>query len=502
MNTTPKKRHGSSALSRAATSGFIWLFVQSFAARGIGFVSQLALARLLLPSDWGTIGLAFTVTQIANSLVSFGVDDVLLQRQKTIWAWMAPAFWVSFTFGMLGMFGMFAIAPFAAHWYHSSELVGLICSIAIATPLRALATVPSVKIRAEMDFKFLAVYNTFEIIALQTLTILFAWMGLGAYSFALPFPILGVVKAVYFWRRSPPTIFRRFQRVQVRYILGSSSIVFASRSLIEILNQGDYIILGLIATKDVVGLYFFAFRFSVQPVRMLAGNFNNVLFPALATLRSEPLKQAQAALKACRLLSYLVMPFCFMQAAMATPGLHFLFGERWMNAVPYVQILSIGLPFDAMSWITGSLLSARREFWRSFYFAAISVPLFFVLAYAGGRIDSAMGVALAVALYYFIYPPVTSILVLCRLEISFAAVMEVYLMPSILAGTAMLIAYACSLTPYVRDYDLVRVIVIGCVSLIAYTTMLAVFRPEIYVQLRDRFMGLVIKIKRKREISA
>jgi len=497
-----RKRHGSSPLSLAATSGFIWLFVQSFAARGIGFVSQLVLARLLLPADWGIIGLAYTVTTIANSLVSFGVDDVLLQRQRSIWAWTAPAFWVCFVLGIVGMLGMFVIAPLAAHWYHSPELIGLICAIAIATPLRTLATVPSVRIRAEMDFRFLAVYNTFEIVALQTLTIIFAWLGLGAYSFALPFPLLGIVKAIYFWRRSPPTIFRKFRRVQIRYILSNSSIVFASRTLIEVLNQGDYIVLGLIATHDVVGLYFFAFRFSVQPVRMLAGNFNNVLFPALATLRSEPLKQADAALRACRVLSYLVMPFCFLQAALAAPGLHFLFGNRWVHAVPYVQILSIGLPFDAMSWITGSLLSARREFWRSFYFAAVSVPLFFLVAIIGGHLDNAMGVALAVGLYYFVYPPITSILVLCRLGIRFWTVMEFYIMPSLLSGVAMLAGYAVSWLPYVRNYDLSRVMVIGFVSMGLYPVLLAWTRPDIYAQLRDRVLNMVAKIRRRRMASA
>ncbi|MCQ9154263.1 oligosaccharide flippase family protein [Acidomonas methanolica] len=500
--TAQRGRHGSSAISRAATSGFIWLFVQSFAARGAGFVSQLILARLLLPADWGTIALAQTVTQIANSLVSFGVDDVLLQRQKTIGSWLAPAFWISFSFGMIGMLAMFAIAPLAAHWYHSGDLVGLICLIAVATPLRTLATVPSVVIRSEMDFRFLAVYNTFEIVALQTLTIIFAWMNFGAYSFALPFPLLGFVKAIYFWRRSPPTIFRRFRRVQVHYILGSSSIVFASRTLVEILNQGDYIVLGLIASKTVVGLYFFAFRFSVQPVRMLAGNFNNVLFPALTTLRSEPLKQAQAALKASRLLAYLVMPFCFLQAAMAAPGLHLLFGERWMKAVPYVQILSIGLPFDAMSWISGALLSARREFWRAFYFAAVATPLFFGVALLGGKLGGALGVALAVALYYFIYPPVTSLLVFCRLGVGLSTVMEMYFMPSLLAGAAVLGGYLVSLLPYVRDYDLIRVILIGCVGLPFYWGLLVLFRPDIHAQLRDRMLNLFGRFARRREASA
>jgi O-antigen/teichoic acid export membrane protein len=486
---------GGGGLGKAATSGVLWLMVQSLAARGIGFVSQLALAWLLVPADFGVIGLAYTVFGIANALVSFGVDDVLLQRQKAMTLWAAPAFWICLSLGLLGMAGMLVAAPFAASWYHAPELVGLIAALAIATPIKTLATVPSVRIRADMDFRFLAAYNTFEIFALQLGTILLAWLGCGAYSFAIPIPLLAVTKAALFWWRAPPRVGRAFRKVQLQYILGSSTTVFATRTIIEIVNQGDYIVLGLIASHSVVGLYFFAFRFSAQPVRMLAGNFINVLLPALAQLRGDPRRQTEAALKACRLLAYIVVPFCFLQAVLAGPGLHFLFGERWTRAVPFVQILSLGLPFDAVSWITGSLLSARREFRRALVYAVISAPLFFGLAIAGGWADSALGVAVAVAFYYFTYPPLCSLLILRRCGVPVARVMELYVMPFVISALAMGLGYASSLLPGVRAYDLSRIIAIGTVGTGLYPVLLFMLRRDVFDQLAERFGGMLGKVR-------
>ncbi|MBB2200962.1 lipopolysaccharide biosynthesis protein [Gluconacetobacter tumulisoli] len=492
----PAGRQG--GLGKAATSGFLWLLVQSVAARGIGFVSQLALAWLLTPADFGVIGLAYTVFGIANALVSFGVDDVLLQRQKAIMLWTAPAFWICLSLGMLGMVGMLAAAPFAARWYHSPELVGLIAALAVATPIKTLATVPSVRIRADMNFRFLAAYNTFEIFALQLGTILLAWLGCGAYSFAIPIPALAVIKAALFWWKAPPRIGRMFRKVQLQYILGSSTTVFATRTIIEIVNQGDYIVLGLIASHSVVGLYFFAFRFSAQPVRMLAGNFINVLLPAFAQLRGDPPRQTEAALKACRLLAYMVVPFCFMQAALAGPGLHILFGERWIKAVPYVQILSMGLPFDAVSWITGSLLSARREFRAGLIFALISAPIFFGMAIAGGLLGSAFGVAVAVAIYYFTYPPLCSLLILRRCGVAVGRVLELYIMPFLVSALAIGGGYLISVMPVIRTYDLARIIVIGGVGTGLYPVILYVLRRDVFDQLCDRFGGIIGKFRRVR----
>lgn len=493
--TMPTAKSGS--VGKAATSGFLWLVMQSFAARGIGFFSQLILARLLLPEDFGAIGLAFTVTTIANSLIGFGIDEVLLQRQKSIPLWEAPAFWLSFIISVVGMLGMCAMAPVAAYWYHSPELSGLIIAMALATPLRALATVPAARIRAEMDFRFLATYNTFDILALQILTIVLAALGFKAYAFALPFPIVGLLRAIWFWRRSAPKIGRSFRRVQVEYLFGNSTLVLLSRTLIEFVNQGDYIVLGLIASKTAVGYYFFAFRFAAQPVRMLAGNVSNVVFPALAQFRNDPPRQVEAVIRACRLLGYLVMPFCFLQAALAKPGLHLLFGERWMAAVPYVVILSIGLPFDALSWITGALLSARREFSRSFFYMLAAAPIFYALVIGGGWLDGVMGVALAVAIYYFTWPPATSYLVLMRNGVKWTTVAEFYFMPAFFATVAAAFGLLAAQIPGIRATDFGQCMAIGVVMCAAYVGLLALFRRDMLHEILKRFSGVGGKFRRK-----
>ena len=481
-------------LGQATTSGVIWLMAQSLSARLLGFFSQLILAALLLPADFGIIGLANTIASIAQALVSFGVDDVLLQRQRTMRMWSSPAFWISLSLGTLGMVLLMALAPLAARAYHSPSVAWLVVILALAMPIRTLATVPMVQIRLNMNFRFLAAYNTFEIAALQLGTIAFAWAGLGAFSFAIPVPILALVKAVLFWWKAPPVIRRRFRAVQMRYMLGNSTLVFAARSIIEVVNQGDYIVLGLTASHNVVGLYYFAFRFSVQPVRMLAGNFMNVLFPAFAQLRSEPRRQAEAAWRASRLLSYLVVPFCFLQAALAGPGLQLLFGARWLGAIPLVELLSIGLPFDAVSWITGSLLSARREFRRSLLYAAISGPLFFAVVLCGSAIHGAIGVAAGVVLYYMVYPPLCSILILRDGGIGTARVLELSLMPLLLAGSTPLLAYAASLLPAVSGSNIARIAVIGVLSVLLYPSVLFVARRDVFLQLAGRFGQLAGKL--------
>ena len=488
-----------SSVGKAATSGFIWLVIQSLASRGIGFLTQLILARLLMPEDFGIIGLALTVTTVANSLIGFGIDEVLLQRQKTISRWETPAFWLSFGISFLGLIGMFILAPFAARWYHSPELTGLIAAIAVATPLRAVATVPTARIRAEMDFRFLAVYNTFDIFLTQTLTVVFAAIGMGAFAFAIPYPIAGLLRAIWFWKRSAPRVNRRFRPLQLQYLFGNSTYVLLTRILIELIAQGDYIVLGFITSKIQVGLYFFAFRLSAQPVRMLAGNVTSVVFPALVQFRNERDKQVSAVVRACRLLGYLVMPACFLQAAVARPGLHLLFGERWIEAIPYVAILSIGLPFDAMSWVSGSLLSARREFRAGFLYHLAAAPVFYTLIITGGWLENAMGVAIAVAAYYFTWPQTMTYMILIQNKVSWKTVTEFYLVPLIFSLSSAALGVGCSNLPGLRTSELLQCLTIVIVMGGSYLGLVAVFRREMLNEIFSRFPSITGRFRRRRQ---
>jgi PST family polysaccharide transporter len=81
-----------------------------------------------------------------------------------------------------------------------------------------------------------------------------------------------------------------------------------------------------------------------------------------------------------------------------------LFGERWRAATPIIQILSLGLPFDSISWPAAAFLVAEGAFKRLFVFQTWSLPLFLGLAVVGAVYGSALGVACGVSLYYFIHP--------------------------------------------------------------------------------------------------
>ena len=86
-------------------------------------------------------------------------------------------------------------------------------------------------------------------------------------------PVAAVFRVALLWRLAgiAPTS-RRISRRWPR-LLPSASAALGTRLLGTAREYGDYVILGIIGTTLEVGLYFFAFRIAVQPIRVVAQSF-------------------------------------------------------------------------------------------------------------------------------------------------------------------------------------------------------------------------------------
>jgi len=480
------------ALGRRALHGLIWMLAQNLVARACSVLSQLVLAALLQPADFGIIGLTYTVTNIAAALTNVGLDDVVLQRERALRLWLGPAFWISLGLGLAAGLLVVAVSPVAAAIYKAPDMIGLLAILALGMPIGALGTVPAMVLRARMQFGVLAIYGTLETVGQVLMTVALAWYGFGAYSFVVPGPILSALRAIVLWRLTVSKPDLRPQRTRWKYVIGNTTVNFANRVLISLINQGSYIVLGLFGSQASVGVYYFGFRLAAQPLFTLAGNFTTVLYPALVQMKSDPERQNRAVLNASTLLAFCVMPVSLIQSAVAEPLISRFFDQRWAASIPIIQLLSIGLAFDAISWVAGTLLSARGEFRAGLRYVVLQLPVFFVFVTLGAVLQQAVGVAWAVCAFYVVIQPIYAFYVFRRIGLTAWQVALLHLEPAVYAAAATGVGLAVSELPFLADAPLLRAVVIGAVGLPLYAALVRWRAPEVWGALRDR-MGAALR---------
>lgn len=390
------------SLRQKTVGGILWLAVQNLSTRGISLLQQLALAWLLAKSDFGLIGLAYTVSTFAALLSNPGIDAILVQRGRRFDRWVTPAFWLGMTTGMAAMVLMAVAAPVAAWAYREPQLVGLILVLSLGAPLQTLQIVPRAHLQTHLRFRGLVLLNLSNVALMAALTVLCAYLGFGPYSFAIPVPITAALVSAMAWSTARPTVGLHPHVRRWRYLIGDSAALLGTRIMNIAVSQGDYIALGLFGVSQAaIGTYFFAYRFSTQAFWLTANSVPAVLFPSLSRLVENPEGQVRATRRAVRLLAVVAIPICMLQVLLANPLFRLLFPDRWLDAVLPLQVLSLGIMFNAPAWPVTSLLMAQRRFRELFRIAVVYTVVFAVMVTVALTVDeSILAVALAVSLWY------------------------------------------------------------------------------------------------------
>jgi PST family polysaccharide transporter len=414
-----------SQMGKRVVGGLFWMAFQSVGAKLVSMGTQIVLAWLLATSDFGQIGLAYTVTAFVNLMVNPGIEIILVQRGRRFDLWATPAFHFSLVTGILGGLVVLALAPAAAWIYDTPPLIGLLSVLAIATPLGVLSTVPLAALRHRMQFRAIAMVGLGQIVLQMTLTIMFAAAGFGAYSFVLPMPLVYLVSGLWYWLIARPQIRAMRPLRYWNYFLADSAYLFSARFLLTIVGQGDYVILGLLHDDAVVGVYYFGFLLAVQALRLVAGNIAYVLQPAFVRLESGSRRQVEAAERSIRATGILSFLACVLQAFLARPLMTLLFGDKWLDSIFVVQVLSIGLGMEAVSWGVAPLIFAQGKY-RLWCLSAIPLVLTFIILALIGASWGATGMAIAVATYYSICITIWTLTIGPRLGLRIARLWRLY----------------------------------------------------------------------------
>ena len=384
-------------LGSLAARGFAWTVLNTVATKIVGLGSQIVLAWLLLGPDFGLAALTATVASFANLLRDAGLTQVLIHRQHKFHLWANSVFWLSLTLSAVSSLLTVAFAPLAARIFHEPGLVPLLWVSAAGGFLGGLAMLPTIRLQIDLRFGALSVVNAMMALATAALAVLLAWLGAGAYSLVVPLAATGALRAAVVWWLAPISLLPRPQARRWRHLWGDSTVLLATALAGMLISQGDYLALGLFHDAATVGLYFFAFGLSMQTIQLLTINITSVLFPALGRLGNDPSRQIDAFMNATRLIGAVGVPFCFLQAAAADPLMRLLYGQKWVEAIPLLQVLSLGTAATLVAGQTTSLLQAQGRFrtylWCMVVFSIAFTGVFVASAAVGGALSVAVAVA-------------------------------------------------------------------------------------------------------------
>ena len=434
---TPAEMPVAASLAGETANGFFWLVGQTFGTKLFSFATQIALARLLEPHDFGLVALAYTAVSFAGIIRWTGLQQILVQRHERFRRWVNPAFWLELAISLAATLLLVIASPIAAAVFRSPSLIGLILVIASAAPLSPWFVIPTARLTIDMRFRAMALINVVYSAVVMLLSIFLAWRGFGAYSFVIPLPIAGAVRAAWLWGLARPQIKLKPQLRRWRFLLDDSISMLAIGFLNSVMFQAGCLVLGIMRSKTDVGEFFLALNLSTQISQLLSQNLGSVLLPVLAKMQRQADRGTAALIGASRLLSFSSTPLCLLLAAAAKPIVEVLYGTKWLPAVPMLQIMAIVAAVNVPSGPAETALQAQGRFSKLFRWTAVQAPLFVVLIVIGSWLDGPIGVTFMWLVFALAASPITIILALGK-QCQKRTILDIYAGP--LAAGALALA--------------------------------------------------------------
>src|SRR5262249_48614827 len=150
-------------------------------------------------------------------------------------------------------------------------------------------------------------------------------------------------------------------------------------------QNGDYFVVSRWLGTTALGYYSRAYQLMCLPIYQFSSILNAVLFPAYATIQTDPERLQRGYLGSICLSAIVVFPALTTMGVVATELMTGAFGPQWAPAAAPLQILCAAGACFCIYNLADSLVRARGAVYLKFFYHSIYALAVFGGAIAGSR---------------------------------------------------------------------------------------------------------------------
>jgi O-antigen/teichoic acid export membrane protein len=316
-----------------------WKMMERGGTQGIQFIVQIILARLLAPSDYGIIALIAIFITIANVFVQSGFNTALIQKKDANEVDFSSVFYLSLLVSGLIYIILFNAAPFIAAFYNVPKLILVVRVLSITMFFGAFNSIQNAVISKKMQFKKLFYSSLGAIMVSGTVGIFLAYSGFGVWALVGQQLINQLVITIILWFsvKWRPKLLFSIERVKGLFSFGWKLLV---SSLIDSFYSNiRSLIIGKIYSPAILGFYNRGQQFPSLIVLNIDSSIQSVMFPALASQKDNKMRVKDMVRRSIVTSSFIIFPLMVGLAVVGEPLIKILLTDKWLPAVPFLQIL-------------------------------------------------------------------------------------------------------------------------------------------------------------------
>lgn len=390
--------------------GVIWASVQRFGTMIISFVSNIVLARLLLPSDFGTVGMLLFFITIANTFVDSGLGSALIQKKKPSQRDYSTVFFSNLIISTILYVILFVSSPFIAQFYNLSILSEILRIEGIILLLNSFCIIPTTILRKRLDFKKLSIANIGGNVIGTVLGIGLAYCGYGLWSLVIRMLAVSFFTALFLWNLNKWRPSFVFSITSFKELFNFGGFVLLSSIVTSISNNVQTLIIGRMFVPKVLGVYTQAQQLRDIPSMSISSVISQVLYPVFSNHQDDNTTISEKMNYSVYITAYVTSAILAILIIIAKPLILILYSEKWIATIDMFQILCVGGLFLALQDINYYVIASKGKSRVLFIFNFLQVAVGIALKVLGGMFWGIKGLLWAMVITSFLFYIVYAIL--------------------------------------------------------------------------------------------
>jgi teichuronic acid exporter len=351
----------SSNLKGAAAKGLFWSAMDRFGGQGIQFVFGILITRILLPADYGLVGMILIFWAVGQTLVDSGFGSALIWKKNPTSADYSTVFYFNVSISIILYLIFYLLAPMIAGFYDEPKLVGLIRILCLNFILLSFGLIQQVVLQKKVDFKLLSFVNVASSLVAGIVALYMALKGFGPWAIVVQILAKSFVTSLLLW------IFNRWRPVfifdwlSLKELFGYGSKLTAAGLIYTIFQYLYLNIIGKLFPVEALGFYTRASQLQDFPVKTLGSVFNRVAFPVFSAIQDDNERLKNAVRKTLRTMVFFNFPMLLGLIAVADLLIEVVLTEKWLPASKYFKLLCLVGLFYSFQVINGEILKTKGK---------------------------------------------------------------------------------------------------------------------------------------------
>jgi PST family polysaccharide transporter len=336
---------GKDNINKQSVSAVKWSALGSIAQYGLSLGTQIILARLLGPENYGLFAMGVIVLTFSNFLSNFGFAWGLIQLQDLTTQDIRFAFtWQLISGGLVaGMLYLFA--PEVAEYFKEPRVDPIVRWLSLACIISAITAPANNLLRRNLDFRWINIIQVISYsIGYLAIGIPLAYYGAGVWSLVAAWLSQAFLMLIMTFIRHPHSIRPLFWYDGAKAMSGVGFTVFITNLCNWALDNLDRILLGRFLDSHAVGLYSVGYNLASTPNKLLIGALQPAFLTAGAKFQAEPERLRRAYLPVIASVWVLIAPLFVLFAIIADDLVGFLYGAAWQLTSVVLAILALSMP--------------------------------------------------------------------------------------------------------------------------------------------------------------